>query len=391
MMIMTAFDRFPERRQTRSVKWDMTKAVFGSKDVQPLWVADMDFEVAPEIKSALKARIDHGIFGYTYTDKSLNQVIKDWLMKRHQFEVALSSIIYSSGVLETIHMALLTQTKENDKVLIQTPVYPPFHSMVKQHNRELVTNPLIYQEGRYTIDFKDLEEKFRSGVKAMIFCSPHNPVGRVWTKNELVTLLNLVEKYNVLLISDEIHADLTYAGHKHIPIGSIDTDIKDRIITVMSPTKSFNLAGLQVSYAVIPDKKLREDIEEAFRRYGRTMLNTIGITALEAAYTKGEAWLDDLLAILETNKILVEETLKDRTDVSVIKAEGTYLLWLDFNARFDDHDALKTWAEKEAKVGLNSGITFGENGKGFLRINIGSPTTYVREALLKLTEALNRL
>lgn len=386
---MEQFQSFPNRKGTRSVKWDKVEDLYGAEDVQPLWVADMDLEVASPIKKALTDRINHGIFGYTFTDENLNNVIINWVSKHHNYHVQSEEIIYSPGVLETIHMAILTQTDELDKILIQTPVYHPFQHMIKRHNRTLVTSPLVNTEGHYTMDFDDLENQFKHDVKMMIFCSPHNPIGRVWTKNELQRLLELAEKYHVLIVSDEIHADLIYPGNKHIPIAAIDAPNNDQIITLMSPTKTFNLAGLQISYAIVPNRKIRTQLKNAFARYGITMLNTLGITALEAAYTEGEDWLNQLMVLLTNNKTLVESTLSSYDEVTVTKAEGTYLLWLDFNRLGMTHEELKTWMEKEAKLGLNSGIAFGENGSGFMRMNIASPEDYIKEALTKLTQALN--
>ena len=386
---MENFNTFPDRKDTRSVKWDKVEELYGSEDVQPLWVADMDLEIASPIKKVLHERVDHGIFGYTFTDDALNQVVIHWVKSHHNFNVQSDEIVYSPGVLETIHMAILTQTDELDKILIQTPVYHPFHHMIKRHNRTLVTSPLINTAGHYTMDFNDLEEQFKTGVKMMILCSPHNPIGRVWTKEELKRVLELAAKYNVLIVSDEIHADLIYPGHTHTPIASLNSATNNQIITLMSPTKTFNLAGLQISYAVIPDKKMRTQIKNAFVRFGITMLNPLGIVALEAAYTKGEDWFNQLIDLLTTNKALVETTLESYDQVTVTKAEGTYLLWFDFNGLNMNHDELKTWMEQDAKLGLNSGITFGENGSGFMRMNIASPTAYVKEALNKLTKALD--
>ncbi|GEM02861.1 cystathione beta-lyase [Halolactibacillus halophilus] len=385
---MENFNTFSDRKGTRSVKWDKVEELYGSEDVQPLWVADMDLEVASPIKKALQERVNHGIFGYTFTDEALNQVVIHWVKSHHNFYVQSDEIVYSPGVLETIHMAILTQTDELDKILIQTPVYHPFHHMIKRHNRTLVTSPLINTAGHYTMDFNDLEEQFKTGVKMMILCSPHNPIGRVWTIEELKRVLELAEKYNVLIVADEIHGDLIYPGHKHTPIASLDLATNNQIITLMSPTKTFNLAGLQISYAVIPDKKIRTQIKNAFVRFGITMLNPLGIVALETAYTKGEDWLNQLTDLLATNKALVETTLEPYDGVTVTKAEGTYLLWLDFNGLAMSHDELKTWMEQDAGLGLNSGIAFGENGSGFMRMNIASPTAYVKEALNKLTQAL---
>lgn len=387
---MQDFSTFPNRTGTRSVKWDKLEELYGSSDVQPLWVADMDLEIAEPIKQALLDRVNHGIFGYTFTDMALNNVVVDWVKRNHQLIIQPDDIVYSPGVLETIHMAILTQTDESDKILIQTPVYHPFQHMIKRHKRTLITSPLINTDGYYTMDFANLEENFKNGVKMMILCSPHNPIGRVWTKEELNELLRLASQYNILILSDEIHADLVYKGHKHTPIDSLDSPRKPKIITLMSPTKSFNLAGLQISYAIIPDKKIRMQIKNAFVRFGMTMLNPLGITALETAYTKGDPWLNDLRQLLTKNKTLVERALEPYDIVTVTKAEGTYLLWLDFNQLNMSHDELTKWMAQTVGLGLNSGITFGEDGHGFMRMNIASPYNYIKEALDKLTQALDQ-
>nr|WP_144032227.1 MalY/PatB family protein [Amphibacillus jilinensis] len=386
---MEQFEQLPNRQGTRSVKWDMTDKVFGSSDLQPMWVADMDFEIASPIKKALIDRINHGVFGYTVTDSHLNQIVKQWLERRHNWSIEADTIIYSPGVLVTIHMAILTQTDPGDKVLIQTPVYPPFHSIVKKHNRTLVTNPLIYNNGRYTIDYNDLETKFKSGVKAFILCSPHNPVGRVWTKTELAKIITLAKRYHVLIISDEIHADLIYNGAKHVPIGSIDQTIEDQLITCFSPTKTFNLAGLQVSYAVITNKQLRQDITQALSDYGVSSLNTLGITALEASYQHGEAWLDHLYTVLHRNRQLVEKAFQERDEIIPIHPEGTYLMWLDCRNMGLEQTTLNQFMIEKARVGLNNGLTFGEEGRGFMRINLASPTTYIETGVNKMIKALD--
>lgn len=384
------FESLPNRKGTRSVKWDLVKDMFGSEDIQPMWVADMDLEIADPIKTALVDRIDHGIFGYTTTDEQLDRTVQQWLVKQHGWEIDPDWLIYSPGVIPTIHMTILTQTDPGDKILIQTPVYHPFQQIIKSHQRELVTNPLIFHEGRYTIDFIDLEEKFKQGVKVMLFCSPHNPVGRVWTKEELTEILALAEKYQVLIISDEIHADLVYKPAKHIPIGSLDSTISEQIISCFSPTKTFNLAGLQVSYAVIPDKKLRKEILAIFAKYGLNSLNTLGITALDAAYQSGDEWLAGLLQLLEQNYQLIEDTFADHEEIDVIRPEGTYLIWLDCRKMNLSQSELVKFMAEEAKVGLNNGLTFGEEGRGFMRLNIASPTTYIKAGVDKIVAALER-
>ncbi|SEO72111.1 cystathione beta-lyase [Amphibacillus marinus] len=389
--MVNLFEQLPNRKGTRSVKWDMVKQIYGAHDVQPMWVADMDLEIAQPIKEALKKVIDHGVFGYSYTDDKTDNSIKKWLLTKHDWEINSTSLLYSAGVLEIIHMTVLTYTKPKDKILIQTPVYHPFQSIIKNHQRELVTNSLLLNNGHYTIDFEDLELKFRTGVKLFIFCSPHNPVGRVWKTDELTRVAELAHKYNVMLISDEIHADLVYPGVKHIPIGSLDTPIKNKIITCMAPTKTFNLAGLQVAYAIIPDKTIRTTIYQAFETHGRTMLNTLGITALEAAYEHGFNWLAQLIELLVENLRIVNETFKNRDEVNVIQPEGTYLIWLDFRKSGLTHKQLTLFMQEEAKIGLNSGATFGDEGKGFMRMNIASPTSYVLEGVEKICQALDRI
>lgn len=380
-IFMKEFTELPNRKGTRSVKWDLVEEMFGSGDVQPLWVADMDLETADPIKEALKKRIDHGVFGYTVTDNTIDNSVQKWLLKRHGWEIDTDWLIYSQGVLHFIHMAILSQTEPGDNVLIQTPVYPPFHSIIKGHGRKLVTNPLIYEHGKYRIDFDDLELKFQEGTKAMLLCNPHNPVGRVWSKEELTQILQLAEKYNVLIISDDIHSDIVYDDHVHTPIAKIDSPISDRIISCYSPSKTFNIAGIQIAYAVIPDPIIRNEIAASFEKYGLTSINTLGITALEAAYENGVKWLDQLMDLLTVNRKLVEDTFSNRAEINVTHSEATYLIWLDCRKMNKTHEELVAFMENEAKVGLNSGLSFGENGAGFMRLNIASPTSYIKEAL----------
>ncbi|MCZ0704252.1 cystathionine beta-lyase [Natronobacillus azotifigens] len=386
---MTLFEALPNRKKTRSYKWDMVEKLYGSQDIQPMWVADMDLPIASPIKQALHERVDHAIFGYTFTDAHVNQVIQQWLSTQHDWEIDTDWIIYSPGVIPTLHMAVLTQTNPGDKVLIQTPVYPPFYDVINNHDRKLVTNSLIEQDGYYTMDFEDLEEKFRQGVKAFILCNPHNPVGRVWTEKELKKIALLCDQYDVLLFSDEIHADLTFDEAKHIPISSLNESTNNRTITCMSPTKTFNLAGLQISYAIVPNKAMRRAMTQMLHKYGLHMLNTLGITALEAAYHEGKEWLNELLDLLTVNRDFVIDAFKDCKQIKATKPEGTYLIWLDCRGMNRTHNEIKRFMQEEAKVGLNDGMTFGTEGKGFMRINIASPTSYVQQGVNKILEALD--
>ncbi|MBM7570919.1 MalY/PatB family protein [Aquibacillus albus] len=386
---MTFFEKVPNRKETRSVKWDLVKSIYGADDVLPMWVADMDFPVPTAVTEALVKRAQHGIFGYTYTDPSVNHLICKWVKKRHNWDINPSSLIYSPGVITTLHMAIQTFTNKDDAILIQTPVYPPFYDVVKKHNRTLITNPLVLKNGRYEIDFPHFEAQLKQGVKAFILCNPHNPVGRVWTKEELQQMADLCLKYNVTIFSDEIHADIVYSDYKHIPIASLSEEISKHTITCMSPTKTFNLAGLQASFAIVSDKAMRVKLNDQLKRQGVIFLNTMGVTALEAAYRDGENWLEELLEVLERNKTLVSRAFEGRNDVSIIEPEGTYLIWMDCRQMNLPHEEIKKFMQENAKVGLNDGISFGEEGSGFMRINIACPTTIVKQGLDRILTALN--
>ncbi|SDK08294.1 MalY/PatB family protein [Sediminibacillus albus] len=386
---MHTFNEVRQRTGTRSVKWDLIKSIYGSNDVLPMWVADMDIPVPEPVRNALVSRAEHGIFGYTVTDHLINQSVSNWMKTRHDWEIHHSWLLYSPGVITSLHMAVQALTSDGDKLMIQTPVYPPFYDLVHMHNRQLVKNPLKLEGNRYTIDFEAFEAELKQGVKAFILCNPHNPVGRVWTEDELRKIGELCLKYGVLIFSDEIHADIVYAGHKHTPIASLSKEINEITITCMSPTKSFNLAGLQVSYLISPDKHKREKIDKYFHMQGIKILNTMGITALEAAYNDGQEWLDDLHQLLEGNKRLVEEAFESRKEINVIPAEGTYLIWLDCRPMKLSNDQLKKFMQEQAKVGLNDGLSFGEEGEGFMRINIACPRVTVEEGINRIIKALN--
>ncbi|UOQ48106.1 pyridoxal phosphate-dependent aminotransferase [Gracilibacillus caseinilyticus] len=383
-----SFEKQIERRNTRAVKWDLVKSLYGAEDVLPMWVADMDFEVPEEVIKALTARAKHGVFGYTFTDHALASTITEWLNDRHDWQVKKPSILYSPGVITTLYMAIQTFTNKGDKVLIQTPVYPPFYQIVTNHDRELVKNQLVLRHDRYEIDFDDFEAKLQEGVKAFILCNPHNPVGRVWTETELRKIVALCKKYNVMILSDEIHADLVYSNNKHIPIAKLDEEMADKIITCMSPTKTFNLAGLQVSYAIVPNRSKREALEKTFQKQGIHILNTMGITALDAAYQHGREWLEQLLAQLTRNIDYVVEAFAEHPRVDVIRPEGTYLVWLDFRKLQLSQADLKDFLQTHAKVGLNDGASFGEEGTGFMRMNVACPFTLVEEGTNRIIKAL---
>ncbi len=389
---MGIFEKVHDRKNTRSVKWDMLKPVFQTEDVLPMWVADMDFQAPQAVNDALKDRADHGIYGYTIIDDDVKDSIINWVTKRHDWEINSDWLSFSPGVVTTLHMAIQAFTEPNDKVLIQTPVYTPFYSVIETHNREVVKNPLLKKDSYYHIDFDDFENKLKQGVKAFVLCSPHNPVGRVWTKEELQEMARLCLKYDVLILSDEIHGDLTYPNENHIPIASLSDDIADQTITCMSPSKTFNLAGLQVSYVITTDKEKRDALNKQLSSQGHHMLNTMGNTAMEAAYLHGEEWLDELRTVLKEHQEYVTKMFRENTDVlEVIRSEGTYLLWIDCSAMQMDSKQLKKFMIENAKVGLNTGTDYGEEGKTFMRMNIACPRETLEEGVKRIITAVNKL
>ncbi|MFS0751028.1 MalY/PatB family protein [Oceanobacillus sp. 1P07AA] len=387
---MSIFGKVYDRKQTRSVKWDMLQEVFQSNDVLPMWVADMDFKAPEEVNQALIERAKHGIYGYTTIDNDVSSSIVNWLQRRHDWKIDPSWLSYSPGVVNSLHMAVQAFTEPGDKVLIQTPVYTPFYNIIKELDREMVKNPLIYKDQYYTIDFDDLEKKLASGVKAFIFCSPHNPVGRVWNKDELQKIADLCLQYNVMIFSDEIHADLIFPEEKHIPIATLSEEISKNTITCMAPSKTFNLAGLDASYVITSDKVNRQKLDKAFHRQGfHNMLNTMGNTALEAAYQHGEAWLDELVQVLEQHAHYVREMFESHApELKVVRSEGTYLLWVDCSALELNKQELKKFMVEQARVGLNAGQDYGTEGEAFMRINIACPKTTLEEGIKRIISAV---
>lgn len=387
---MKIFETIHDRKNTRSVKWDMVKNLFQSEDVLPMWVADMDFQAPDAVNQALIARAEHGIYGYTIVDDMVKSSIVNWISKRHHWDIQSEWLSFSPGVVTTLHMAVQALTEPEDKIVIQTPVYTPFYKVIEAHNRVIVKNQLLYSENKYHIDFDDLEEQFKQGVKAFILCSPHNPVGRVWTRDELEEIARLCEEYDVLILSDEIHADLTFPNVQHISIASLSESIAGRTVTCMAPSKTFNLAGLQASYAITPNQEMRRKLEKQFAIQGFHGLNTMGNTALEAAYNHGEEWLDQLRELLQSHYQYVKETLEAETDLTVTKAEGTYLVWINCSSLHLDAKGLRKFFNEEAKVGLNAGFEYGTEGEKFMRMNIACPRATLEEGVRRIIAAINK-
>lgn len=390
---MEDFQTVHNRKNTDSFKWDALKKVFHTEDVLPMWVADMDFKAPKEVNDALIERAKHGIYGYTLISDRVREQIKKWVEEKHNWTIDPNWLSFSPGVITSLYVAISSFTEVNDKILLQTPVYTPFFNIIKNSGRKIVENPLHFNGEKYEIDFQDFEEKLRQGVKAFILCSPHNPVGRVWTKEELLEMGRLCLKYDVLILADEIHADLVFDSYQHIPIASLSEELSNQTITCMSPTKTFNLAGLQASYIITTDKRKRTILNQKLAEQGFSMLNTMGIVALEAAYKYGRPWLAKLMNVIEENKNYVRTRLHEETDglLYTIDSEGTYLLWVDCHRLGLDDQALQKFMIEKAKVGLNPGSSYGKEGEQFMRINIACPKATLEEGVNRIIRAVNEL
>ena len=384
------FDQVIERKNTLSLKYDFSKERGKPEDILPLWVADMDFMTTNEVISELKKCVELGGYGYSESKEDYFKVIQNWYQRYFQWHLEPSWLIKTPGVVFAISAAIRAYTKENDSIIIQTPVYYPFYEVILDNKRNLVTNPLLLKNDHYEIDFIDFERKIiENNVKLFILCSPHNPVGRVWRKDELINLGNICLKHNVKVISDEIHCDFTYPGHKHYVFASLDPQFLMNTVTCTSPSKTFNLAGLQVSNIFIPNLKMKKKFEKAVAQTGYSQLNLFGLVACKAAYEFGDIWLKELKLYLIQNLDYIRNFLKNELPlVSLIEPEGTYLVWLDFRKLNLSEEKLEKLIVEKAGLWLDSGKMFGIEGVGFQRINIACPISILEKALFKLKEAL---
>ncbi len=380
------FDEVISRENTASIKWDVVAEDNGVKAL-PYWIADLDFKAPIEVIEALKERIEHGIFGYTAYSKTLIPTVKNWISKRYDWNIEDEWISYTPGIVSAILYAIECFTKAGDSILVQTPVYPPFLQVPTDNNRKIIENNMILNNGKYEIDFKDFEEKAKN-AKLFLLSNPHNPSGRVFTKEELEKLGNICVKNNILIIADEIHSDIIYKGYKHTPIASLSEEIKNITIACYSASKTFSLAGLATSIIVIPNKEIRDRFNE-YLNVRHISVNVLGKVALEAAYQYGEDYLFELMNYLESNRdFLIDYMNKYTPKIKPIKAEGTYLIWLDCRELNLNDEELKKFFKK-AGVELNSGYTFGDAGKGFMRFNIGCPRETLVKGLERIKSAYN--
>jgi cystathionine beta-lyase len=382
------FDKITDRENTNCFKFDKREQFFGDKDVLPLWVADMDFEAPDFIKDALTERINHSIFGYTFHSDSFFRSFTAWSKKRYNHRIEPSFIRVAPCVLTGISLAIRSLTNEGDKIIIQEPVYHPFFHIIKDNKRKHIVNNLKEKNGRYEMDLEDLESKIDKDTKMIIICNPHNPVGRVWTREELEKLVAICEKHKLIILSDEIHADIVFKPKEFTPLSSISRYAMNNTVSFMAPSKTFNIAGLSTSLTIIANKEMRKKYSHLSTVLHLDTGNIFGTVALEAAYTHGEAWLEELLQYLRANMEFVKEYLaKYLPKVKFTMPEGTYLLWLDFSALGLTDEELNTALLKKGKVALNKGVIFGKNGSTYMRLNIGSPRAIIEEGLKRIVSS----
>lgn len=386
------FDTVPNRRGTNCFKYDFAREMGMPEDVLPLWVADMDFPTAPAVLERLHALAEHGIFGYTGVKDAYFSVVHNWYAQRFGWETQRSWLVTTPGVVFAIAIAIRAFTQKGDAILIQQPVYYPFADKVTENDRQLVVNPLILKNGRYEMDFADMERKIADNhVKMLLLCSPHNPVGRVWTKEELLRVGEICQKHGVLVVSDEIHADFTYAGHTHRVFASVKSEFADFTITCTAPSKTFNLAGLQNSNIFIPNRQLRHAYKKELSACGCGGTNCMGMAACQAAYEAGADWLEQLKQYLAGNLAYVRQFLREKLpDIALIEPEGTYLVWLDLRKLGLTEQQQRQLIVQDAKLWLDTGTLFGQGGEGFERINIACPRATIEQAMQRLERAVHK-
>lgn len=384
------FDKVIERKGTNCLKYDFAKERGRSEELLPLWVADMDFETAPCVKKRLQEAVEHGIFGYSEGKEEYFDAVHDWYERYHGWNVKKEWLIKTPGVVYALAACVRAFTRKGDAVLLQQPVYYPFSEVILDNGRRLVNSPLVLRNGRYEMDFDDLEAKIVSEeVKLFLLCSPHNPVGRVWTQEELRKVGEICLRHGVLVVSDEIHSDFTWPGRKHHVFAALDPAFSDIIVTCTAPSKTFNLAGLQISNIFIENRTLRKRFLRAVAQTGYSQVGLFGLISCQAAYEEGHGWLQELKDYLYENLLFVRSFLEEQIpEVKLIEPEGTYLLWLDFRALSLNKEELEDLIVKRAKLWLDSGRMFGPDGEGFQRINIACPRSVLRRAMEQLRDAV---
>jgi len=377
------FDSVIDRRNTYSIKYEPTWRGKPA-DVLPLWVADMDFATPPCVQEALIRRAQHGIFGYSEPDAAYFNVIRNWFEGRFNWTTQREWLTITPGVVNALYIAVRALTEPGDGVVIQQPVYHPFESSVLQTGRQLLVNELVYSEGRYSIDFQDFEEKIKQ-AKLFIMCSPHNPVGRVWSNDELTRMGEICLRHGVIVVADEMHEDFIFPRHKHLVFAALNQDFADTTVTCTSPAKTFNLAGLLIANIFISNKGLRDKFKVEYARFGLSQPGVMGLVACKAAYEGGAQWLEQLLDYLACNMLFLKTYLSDHIPkIKLVEPEGTYLAWLDCNGLGIAAQELDEAITQKGKLWLNPGYKFGKGGKGFERMNVACPRSVLQNALERL-------
>lgn len=382
------FDREIDRHGTDCEKYDACERLFGRADITPLWVADMDFAAPPAVLAALQARLAHGVLGYTDAPARLRHVIRDWCQQRHGWAPDPDTLLVTPGVVPSLFACVQAFSQPGDGVIIQTPVYPPFAHAVQRNGRRLLQNPLQQVDGRWRMDWDGLEA-LAAEARLLLLCSPHNPVGRVWQVEELARLLDIAHRHDLLIISDEIHADLVFTPHRHTVLATLPA-AGDRVITAMAPSKTFNIPGLGLSWLQLPSTAQRRALQAVFGQLHLHMSHPLSLVAAEAAYRDGAGWLDALLPYLAASRDQASARLR-RAGVPVADCEGTYLLWLDTRHTGCDESVLQQRLVHEAAVGLSQGSFFGEAGRGFFRLNLGMPRARLLPAVDRISTLLSSL
>lgn len=379
------------RKDTNAEKYTLREELFGTQDVMPVWVADMDIDTPDFVLDAVKKRLEHSIVGYEEIPTNAFQAQIKWMKEEHGIEFELDDMLYSHSVVASMSLAIDAFSDVGDKVIVQTPIYPPFFHSVMEHDRKLLKNPLKQnKDGVYVFDIEDLKSKIDEKTKLLLLCSPHNPVGRVWKREELQEILELCLEHNIVVFSDEIHSDLVYAPNKHIPFASLSPDARDITVTAIGVGKTFNMAGFAMSSVAIPNKKLKEKFIKSYNRVHFAQGSVLSHVAFEAAYTDGKEWLEDLKLHLWNNyKMLLEVCEKYSDKIKVIPIEATYLAWLDCKGMELSNKAIRKFFIEEAKLGLNAGLSFGREGDGFMRLNFAVSTTKMLEVVKRLDKALS--
>lgn len=382
------FDEIIERRGTHSIKFDSMQELWGRNDLIPMWVADMDFRTPSFIVEAIKKRMEHEIFGYTKpSDEYFNSIIR-WVDKRYGMKVCKEEIQYIAGIVPGIHHAVCALSEKGDKIMIQPPVYHPFKQVIEGTGRSVVQSPLILRDGRYYMDFDSMRKQIQ-GCKLYILCNPHNPGGVVWSREELETVADICKESGVMVISDEIHADMTFLPHKHLPFAMVNDWTHENTVTFMAPSKVFNMPGIIASHAIVFNNDLRERFYSYLEQNDLIMGNAFAYPAVEAAYTQGEDWLKQMLDYVYENIRLVDASLKQKMPkIKAILPEASFLIFLDCRELgYETQEQLVDFFVNKARLGLNDGAMFGKEGTGFMRLNVATPRSIVAEAMKRLEDA----